>query len=100
LHDSKIVLRKTIIRILKDIILTSVQKLAAEAPGVKSTLDKLDAEIPDAVKEFISINQTFDELLKGVVMDVINRQVESNESIEKTLDDEWQKNSGVTKEQD
>jgi len=98
LHDSKLVLRKTIIRLLKEIILTSVQKLAADAPGVKSTLDQLDAQIPDTLKDFISINDTFDELLKGVVMDLITKQVESNESIEKFLDDEFKKNSGVIDE--
>jgi len=96
LHDSKLVVRKTLIRLLKDTILTAVQKLAAEAPGVKSTLEQLDAAIPDPVKEFISINRTFDDLLKGVVMDVITKQVDANESIEKTLDEEFTKNSGVT----
>jgi len=97
-HDSKIVLHDTMISILREMILTPVQKLAAEAPGVKSTLDQLDAQIPDTLKEFFSMNQTFDEVLEGVVMDVITKQVNQNKEIEKQLEAAFPKNSGVTSE--
>jgi len=94
-HDSKMVLRETIVDILREIILTPIQKLAAAAPGVKDTLDKLDEAIPSAVKDFISMNQTFDELLEGVVMDLITKQVDSNESIAGALEDGFKRNAGV-----
>jgi len=92
-HDSKLVIRETMLNILKEIILVPLQKAAGEK--VKPTLESLDSKLPDTVKEFISVTETFDELLEGVVMGVLSEQVDKNKSIGEQLEDGFKKNSGV-----
>jgi len=92
-HDSCLVVSETIHGILKTIILTPLTKAAAEVPGVSSTLETIDGIIPEPLKEFISVSDTFDELLEGVVDDVVEKAL-SGESSLSVLEEGFKTHSG------
>jgi len=78
-----------------DLILPPVQKAVDAAPGVKSSVEELQKAIPDDLQDFIDLPQDFQELLEGIVSEVVNEVVETNKSSLSELEDGFTRNAGA-----
>eukprot|EP00456_Euglypha_rotunda_P018885 TRINITY_DN1685_c0_g1_i3.p1 TRINITY_DN1685_c0_g1~~TRINITY_DN1685_c0_g1_i3.p1 ORF type:complete len:268 (+),score=56.84 TRINITY_DN1685_c0_g1_i3:220-1023(+) len=94
-HDSLMVVSETMKTILMDLILTPVTKAVDAAPGVKSSVEEIQKGIPETLQDFIDLPTDFEELIEGIVSDIVNEVVETNKSSLSELEDGFTRNAGA-----
>jgi len=77
LHDAVLDLTSTFKALLSDAVMAPVQSKFLSAPELSSIVEPIDSLIPDAVKEFVSVNGLIQETVEGIVGDVVNTAVGS-----------------------
>jgi len=77
-EDSKTASKELMVEILWLLIGTPILKTVQSAPGVSQIISTADGMIPDALKDLMSISEMFSELIRSILSDVIQEQVESN----------------------
>lgn len=76
--DSQTQAKETMDKMLWMLIGTPILKTVLDAPGVSDAIAAADGMIPDDLKDFLSVNDCVEEVLKGVLADVITHTVENN----------------------
>jgi len=77
-EDSKTVTKETMEKLLWMLIGTPILKTVLDAPGVSDAINAADSLIPEPVKDLMSVSDCLEEVLKGVMGDVITHTVEEN----------------------
>ena len=77
-QDSRTQVKETMGDILWILIGTPIQKTVLDTTGVSAAISAAEDMIQEDLKDFMSINDTFEELLRSILQDVINEQVDSN----------------------
>jgi DNA-binding ferritin-like protein len=76
--DSQTQAKETMETMLWMLIGTPILKTVLDAPGVSDAIAAADGMIPDDLKDFLSVNDCVEDVLKGVLADVISHTVENN----------------------
>jgi len=77
LHDSKIELAEGFKALLVDAVLTPAKKELEGLPEVQAILEPLDALVPEMFKDYLSIADTFSEIVDAIVTNAVHTGVDN-----------------------
>jgi len=75
-HDQHVATRHVIEELIKLIIMPGIN--ATIRPAAKALLEPLESTIPDAMKDFVDVNELFDRLLDEIVHETIDRAIKAH----------------------